>query len=66
MAFTIYFLIKIVCSILMEYTYLGFNESLAQMRRHKILHCVGYFVGTQTSQNQNALEIIQVRLPFPW
>ena len=49
----------------MEYTYLGFNESLAQMRRDKILHGVGYFVGTQTSQNQNALEVIQVRLPFP-
>ena len=50
----------------MEYTYLGFNESLAQMRRYKILHGVGYFVRTQTSQDQNALEVIQVRLPFPW
>ena len=50
----------------MEFTYLGLNESLTQMCRDKILHGVGYFVGTQTSQNQNALEIIQVRLPFSW
>ena len=45
---------------------LWLDESLTEMTGHKVLHGVGYFVGTYAAKHHQLLETVQTVCPLTW